>query len=413
MMGNGKKKRKSEETSHFVDFSWSSKKRARWPSPLLSRSSSPALNLTCPRRYTGCRTTRTTSQGACCPGQQGGEDLEKIRMIPQHRWSMPLSFVLRSLNLLNLFFNLFKPSTKNSGKTSLLFHYARSVAASTGRPVYFLTSAGAAAAGPPLLPATAASVVVGSGGRGGEGEGGGEGIAATATTDPFDLVQIKYVSSIADVVAFAACLHLLESEEEEGGEGEEGGENASARLPRRPAAVVIDGLSSLPPDENAAASSSSSRSFDRRAVEHAVLRALAVLSDATAGAWRRKEEKGKRRKEQGDRSNPSSSPSPSSPLPPIALVVAEEASPDGRAPFYLYRRWLPLVLTVRPAHEGLSYQQQQQQAQQQRLQHQNLLSLSPLPPAAGGTAVPPACASAAALYSFEGAGELEALGVAV
>lgn len=218
---------------------------------------------------------------------------------------------------------------------------------------------------------------------------------------------MKYVSSIADVVAFAACLHLLEAEGEKGGHEDlsTSSPSSSRSIPRRPAAVVVDGLSSLPPYE---ASASSSRSFDRRAVEHVVLRALAMLSDATAGAWR------KRRKEEGARGGGGgdegdSSPSSPPPLPsPIALVVAEESAPDGRAPFYLYRRWLPLVLAVRPAHEGFGFHQQQQHPH-----HQNLLSLAPLPAAAGGASVPSiAAASAAALYSFEGAG-LEALDVAV
>lgn len=296
------------------------------------------------------------------------------------------------------------PSPRNSGKTSLLFHYARSVATSTGSPVYLLTSASAAAAGPPLLPATAASAVTGAG-------EGGEGGATTAggPVDPFDLVQMKYVSSIADVVAFAACLHLLESED--GGLGGQGKPSTSS-LPRRPAAVVVDGLSSLPPDE------ACSRRADRRAVEHAVLRALAMLSDATGGAWRRRV---RRNEEQGalegggggggDKGRGASSSSSSSSLCPIALVVAEESAPDGRAPFYLYRRWLPLVLTVRPAHEGFG----DQLHEHHHPQHQHLLSLAPLPAAAGGASVPSdsAAASAAALYSFEGAGELEALGVAV
>ena len=309
---------------------------------------------------------------------------------------------------------------KNSGKTSLLFHYARSVAESTGRPVYFLKSAAAAQAGPPLLPATAAASV-GSGGQGPAAAAAAAAAAAggraTEARDPFDLVQMKYVSSIADVVAFAACLHLLESDldEAEGGgrgrgRGQEGPPSSSSRLPRRPAAVVVDGLSSLPPDEDSAAASS--RSIDRRAVEHAVLRALAVLSDATAGAWRgRKGEErtgGGERGEGGeggaggDKSNDSSSSA--APLPPIALVVAEEAAPDGRAPFYLYRRWLPLILAVRPAaQEGFRSSHH----------HRSLLSLAPLPAASGGAYVSHASSSAAALYAFEGAGELEAVGVAV
>lgn len=229
------------------------------------------------------------------------------------------------------------------------------------------------------------------------------------TTDAFDLVQMKYVSSIADVVAFAACLHLLEA-------SEEGGDSS---IPRRPAAVVVDGLSSLPPDEASAASTS--RSADRRAVEHAVLRALAVLSDATAGAWRRRT-RGRRERGGGGGAGGQKSNS----LPPIALVVAEEAAPDGRAPFYLYRRWLPLVLAVRPAAAALDggpggarplhwQQRQGQLLGHHPKQQQNLLSLAPLPAALGGACVFPqgASASAAALYSFEGAGELEALGVAV
>ena len=292
-----------------------------------------------------------------------------------------------------------------------------------------MTSAAAAAAGPPLLPATAAAASVG--GSGGDGQEATRAARAAAQAaqavqaaqpathgraagDPFDLVQMKYVSSIADVVAFAACLHLLESEGEGDGQGD-GPPGSSSTIPRRPAAVVVDGLSSLPPDEASAAAST----FDRRSVEHAVLRALAVLSDATAGAWRRKvRSKGKGHGERGGgggggggegkgggEGGESSSSPPPPPLPPIALVVAEEAAPDGRAPFYLYRRWLPLVLAVRPAqHEG---------GLLLGSPHRSLLSLAPLPAAAGGACVSHASASAAAMYSFEGAGELEALGVAV
>jgi len=308
---------------------------------------------------------------------------------------------------LSLTFFLFSRTT-NSGKTSLLFHYARHVAAATQRPVYFLKSAAAASAGPPLLPAAtsataATATTVAATTTAAEAPAVAK--ATTATPDPFDLVQMKYVTCIADVVAFAACLHLLAADDDENDD------DASRLLPRRPAAVIVDGLSSLPPDDKPSSEASSSfggGAGDRRATERAVIRALATLSDATAGAWR---------KSKGEGRNEESLSSPPSP-PPIALVVAEESSPDGRAPFYLYRRWLPLVLTCRPAHELAVVGRRGGGG------FGNVLSLSPLPPAAGGaaldfnstTAAPAANAAspavaAAALYAFEGAGELEAVGV--
>lgn len=317
--------------------------------------------------------------------------------------------------------------------------------------MFFLTSAAAATAGPPLLSATAAATAAAT---------ATASAAATATTStsaatmapareeeeegrgPFDLVHMKYVSSIADVVAFAACLHLLEGGD---GDGDGDGGGGGRLLPRRPAAVVVDGLSSLPPDEPLSSSDAPhAASFgDRRATERAVIRALATLSDATAGTWRtgreRRRERRRGSENDGDddddvNNSLSAAPAPPAPpLPPIALVVAEESSPDGRAPFYLYKRWLPLVLTVRPARElALAGAGGGRSGGDVSFGGTtgSLLSLSPLPAAAGGAAleammttsgrqdafpVAPAAAApaatAAALYVFEGAGELEAVGV--
>lgn len=44
------------------------------------------------------------------------------------------------------------PHVSCSGKTSLLFHFARAAAAATGRDAYLLTSRARAEAGPPALP---------------------------------------------------------------------------------------------------------------------------------------------------------------------------------------------------------------------------------------------------------------------
>ena len=65
----------------------------------------------------------------------------------------------------------------------------------------------------------------------------------------------RYVDTLGDVAAFAACLHLL---------------------PSPPAAVCIDDISSLPPE---------GPRRDRRAMDGAVSRTLALLHDGLAGTW--------------------------------------------------------------------------------------------------------------------------------
>ena len=89
--------------------------------------------------------------------------------------------------------------------------------------------------------------------EGGWEEGEGPGTApAHPITSP---LSSRYVDTLADVAAFASCLHLL---------------------PTPPSAVCVDDLPSLPPGGPRA---------DRRAVDAALARALALLADGTSGAW--------------------------------------------------------------------------------------------------------------------------------
>ena len=69
------------------------------------------------------------------------------------------------------------------------------------------------------------------------------------------LHPLRYVDTLGGVAAFAACLHLF---------------------PSPPAAVCVDDISSLPPD---------GPRRDRRAMDGAVSRTLALLHDGLTGAW--------------------------------------------------------------------------------------------------------------------------------
>lgn len=242
------------------------------------------------------------------------------------------------------------PQTKHSGKTSLLFHYAHTVAAAGGRAVILLPRPAAADAGdhhptsplslplptnPPLLP-----------------HGAGPGDPAWAR------VSIKWVSSLADVQAYGACLHLLPPGD-------------------APDAVLVDDVLGLPADQpqpqpppGAGAATATAKAAasaflppplprpptDRRATEHALARAMALLVDGVAG-WRGGG---------GGQEQEQHQPALQRRCPGRLVVSVRSRSLGGggsswsssaAAPpmMHLVTRWAPLVLMAAPGQGGFEF----------------------------------------------------------
>uniref|UniRef100_A0A7S1SLT2 Uncharacterized protein n=2 Tax=Tetraselmis chuii TaxID=63592 RepID=A0A7S1SLT2_9CHLO len=106
----------------------------------------------------------------------------------------------------------------------------------------------------------------------------------------FELVKLKYVESTEDLLRFAACMHLL---------------------PEPPGAILVDDLSEIMGPSSY--------------MPGEVARVLAFLADAANHAT--------------NRGLSSSS---------CTLVVTEQVGSDGPKNLFVYRRWLPVVLTLVP-----------------------------------------------------------------
>ena len=179
------------------------------------------------------------------------------------------------------------PQQTNSGKTSLLFHYAHAVAADGGHAIILLPrppaeggGGGTAAAAPAPAPAPArASLPVPL------NPPLLAPAAARADAAAWGRVAIKWVSSLADLQAYGACLHLLDPAArpdavcvDDVGGLPVGGEEAPAVPPGGP-----EGAPPPPPPPPRPPP-------DRRAREQALMRALALLADGVGGGWRGQDE---------------------------------------------------------------------------------------------------------------------------
>ena len=328
--------------------------RARGCSPSAWPISFPARTRPCRPPWRGHPPGGRTRTRRWWPGRREGE-----RRGVSERESCSLVFFHSSLNRPP---PPRKQSRTHSGKTSLLFHYAHTVAAAGGRAVILLprppfsgsadgdASAPPLPANPPLLP-----------------PGADPGDPAWARA------SIKWVASLADVQAYGACLHLLAPED-------------------APDAVLVDDVLSLPAEAppvaaaahhhhhhhpgDASAAAGASAPFapppprppaDRRATEHALARAMALLVDGVTGRWGDGAGQGEGGQQQ----------EPEAPAPPRRrpgkLVFSVRTRPTGggvgggdgvtsSAPpmMHLVTRWAPLVLVAAPGPAGFEFGEQHQ-----------------------------------------------------
>ena len=180
--------------------------------------------------------------------------------------------------------------------------------------------------------------------------------AARADAAAWGRVAIKWVSSLADLQAYGACLHLLDPAArpdavcvDDVGGLPVGGEEAPAVPPGGP-----EGAPPPPPPPPRPPP-------DRRAREQALMRALALLADGVGGGWRGQEEGsgggGGAVAEQWHR--------PGGGRPGrLVLAVRTDGGQGGggapsaaspAAPLFLLQRWAPLVLASAPGPAGFEF----------------------------------------------------------
>ncbi|KAK9814084.1 hypothetical protein WJX72_000412 [[Myrmecia] bisecta] len=156
---------------------------------------------------------------------------------------------------------------ERSGKTSILFHFAYTLAAA-GKQVGFLCKRSKLEQVPPLLP-----------------------LGANAQDAAWQNINLRYLDTAADLQKYAACIHLS---------------------PNPPQALIVDDLSEFivaRPGE--------------RAHDQEIVKTLAFLHEAARCA----------------------SPGQAE---PCLLLVSDLSGAEGPRALYLYQRWLPLIIHIRP-----------------------------------------------------------------